>query len=57
MKTTVTLLLGIFCLLATASCRCDFDEDEPRNKYNNSSDQENPENRIQIENDTIPFNK
>jgi len=57
MKTTATLLLGIFCLLATASCRCDFDEDEPRNKYNNSSDQENPENRIQIENDTIPFNK
>ncbi len=32
MKTTA-LMLGIIGLLACSSCRCDFDEDEPENKY------------------------
>jgi len=32
MKTTA-LVLGIIGLPACSSCRCDFDEDEPGNKY------------------------
>lgn len=38
MKITA-LLLGIIGLFAISSCRCDFDEDEPKNKYDgNKSD-------------------
>lgn len=32
MKTTA-LLLGIISLFAISSCKCDFDEDEPKSKY------------------------
>lgn len=42
MKTTA-LLLGIISLFALSSCKCDFDEDEPKNKYdgNNSGTNKN----------------
>ncbi|MCJ8153383.1 hypothetical protein MKJ01_06355 [Chryseobacterium sp. SSA4.19] len=33
MKTTA-LILGILSLFVFSSCKCDFDEDEPENKYN-----------------------
>jgi hypothetical protein len=32
MKTTA-LILGILSLFIFSSCKCDFDEDEPENKY------------------------
>jgi hypothetical protein len=32
MKKTA-LILGILSLCTLVSCKCDFDEDEPRNKY------------------------
>ena len=32
MKTTA-LILGILSLFVFSSCKCDFDEDEPENKY------------------------
>lgn len=54
---TATLLFGFFCLLATASCRCDFDEDEPKNKYSNSSEKEDPKSNSKMENGTIPLNR
>lgn len=40
MKTT-TLVLGILSLFAFSSCRCGFDEDEPRNKYDNKNSDTN----------------
>jgi hypothetical protein len=43
MKTTATLVLGILSLFVFSSCRCGFDEDEPKNKYdgNNSDSDKN----------------
>ncbi|SEM35723.1 hypothetical protein SAMN05421856_102586 [Chryseobacterium taichungense] len=40
---TATLVLGILSLFVFSSCRCGFDEDEPRNKYdgNNSDSSQN----------------
>ncbi|WP_185097140.1 hypothetical protein [Chryseobacterium sp. IHB B 17019] len=52
MKTTATLLLGLFCLLTFTSCKCDFDEDEAKNKYDNPSESEKL-NKNSAEQDTI----
>ncbi|WP_346985318.1 hypothetical protein [Chryseobacterium sp. POE27] len=40
MKTT-TLVLGILSMFAFSSCRCGFDEDEPKNKYDNKNSDSN----------------
>lgn len=51
MKTTV-LLLGIIGLFAMSSCRCDFDEDEPKNKYDGDKS-DTHKNTGSAENDTL----
>ena len=57
MKTTATLLLGIFCLFAITSCKCDFDEDEAKNKYDNPSENEKlNKNTNSAEQDTVQLN-
>ena len=58
MKTTATLLLGLFCLLTFTSCKCDLDEDEAKNKYDNPSEDEKlNKNSNYAEHDTIKFKK
>ncbi|WP_155844975.1 hypothetical protein [Chryseobacterium daeguense] len=52
MKTTA-LLLGFFCLLSATSCKCDFDEDEPRNKYDNAENKKKGKSSKSAENDSI----
>ncbi|WBV57425.1 hypothetical protein PFY10_03080 [Chryseobacterium daecheongense] len=47
MKTTATILLGIFCLFSAVSCRCNLEEDEPKAKYKSPD----------VENDTITLKK
>lgn len=43
-----TLMLGVLSLFVFSSCRCGFDEDEPRNKYDNK----NPDGN-KAKNDTL----
>lgn len=54
MKTTA-LLLVFLCLTALTSCKCDLEEDEPRNKYKSSTENEklSHKNINPPENDTI----
>ncbi|MFC3160421.1 hypothetical protein SAMN05443633_102264 [Chryseobacterium arachidis] len=57
MRTTAAMLLGLFCLAASTSCKCDFDEDEPKNKYDHPSEGQKSRNGNPTENDSIPLNK
>jgi len=52
MKTTA-LLLGIISLFALSSCKCDFDEDEPKNKYDGNKSGTNKKNGSTSEKDTL----
>lgn len=52
MKTTA-LLLGIISLFALSSCKCDFDEEEPKNKYDGKNSGTNKNNGSTSENDTL----
>ncbi|MEC3876338.1 hypothetical protein [Chryseobacterium salviniae] len=52
MKTTA-LLLGIISLFAISSCKCDFDEDEPKNKYDGNNSGTHKNNSSTSENDTL----
>ncbi len=51
MKNTA-LLLGIISLFAFSSCKCDFDDDEPRNKYDENNSGTN-KNKGSVSNDTV----
>ncbi len=55
MKTTA-LLLGMISFLTLSSCKCDFDEDEPKNKYDGNISDTNKNSGSTSENDTLRIN-
>lgn len=50
---TATLVLGILSLFVFSSCRCGFDEDEPKNKYDGNNSDSSQNKTITVENDTL----